>query len=116
MAKRFWLGLRQLLVAVDQLAYILIAVPIYVVAGGPTPSADETISSRVGRAAIKGHRWGAFPRSDHRPPLRPHRRGARTLPAQCRNRLPGLRAQTLRDHTMKNASNAAVPVAGRDDA
>jgi hypothetical protein len=58
MAKRFWLGLRQLLVAVDQLVYILIAVPIYVVAGGPTPSADETISSRVGRAAIKGHGWG----------------------------------------------------------
>jgi len=39
MAERFWLGLRQLLVAVDQLVYILIAVPIYVVAGGPTPSA-----------------------------------------------------------------------------
>ncbi len=58
MVERFWLGLRQLLVAVDQLVYILIAVPIYVVAGGPTPSADETISSRVGRAAIKGHRWG----------------------------------------------------------
>ena len=58
MAERFWLGLRQLLVAVDQLVYIVIAVPIYVVAGGPTPSADETISSRVGRAAIKGHRWG----------------------------------------------------------
>jgi hypothetical protein len=58
MAKRFWLGLRQLLVAVDQLVYILIAVPIYVVAGGSTPSADETISSRVGRAAIKGHGWG----------------------------------------------------------
>jgi len=58
MVDRFWLGLRQLLVAVDQLAYILIAVPIYIVVGGPTPSADETISSRVGRAAIKGHRWG----------------------------------------------------------
>ena len=58
MAERFWLGLRQLLVAVDQLVYILIAVPIYVVAGGATPSADETISSRVGRAAIEGHRWG----------------------------------------------------------
>jgi len=56
--ERFWLGLRQLLVAVDQLVYILIAVPIYVVAGGPIPSADETISSRVGRASIKGHRWG----------------------------------------------------------
>jgi hypothetical protein len=57
-SERFWLGLRQMLVAIDQLAYILIAVPIYVIAGGPTPSADETISSRVGRAAIKGHRWG----------------------------------------------------------
>jgi len=60
MAERFWLGLRQLLLAIDQLVYILVAVPIYVIAGGPTPSADETISSRVGRAAIKGHRWGLF--------------------------------------------------------
>ena len=58
MPERFWLGLRQLLVAVDQLVFILIAVPIYVVAGGPIPSADETISSRVGRASIKGHRGG----------------------------------------------------------
>jgi hypothetical protein len=58
MAERFRLGLRQLLVAVDQLFYILIAVPIFVLFGGPCPSADETISSRVGRAAIKGHRWG----------------------------------------------------------
>lgn len=58
MRDRFWLGLRQILVGFDQLAYVLIAVPIYVVAGGPCPSADETISSRVGRAAIKGHRWG----------------------------------------------------------
>jgi len=58
MLKRFRLGVRQILVGFDQLAYVLIAVPIYIVAGGPCPSADETISSRVGRAAIKGHRWG----------------------------------------------------------
>jgi len=58
MAERFRLGLGQLLVGIDQLAYILIAVPIFVLFGGPCPSADETISSRVGRAAIKGHRWG----------------------------------------------------------
>jgi hypothetical protein len=58
MSARFWLGLRQMLVGFDQLVYILIAVPIYVLTGGPCPSADETISSRVGRAAIKGHRWG----------------------------------------------------------
>ena len=49
---------RQLLVSVDQLAYVLIAGPIYIIWGGPTPSADETISSRVGRAAIAGKRWG----------------------------------------------------------
>lgn len=57
MPERFGLGLRQLLVAVDQLVYIVVAVPIYVIFGGPTPSADETISSRIGRGAIKGHRW-----------------------------------------------------------
>jgi len=51
-------GIRQVLVAVDQLAYVLIAVPIYILFGGPCPSADETISSRVGRAAIEGHCWG----------------------------------------------------------
>lgn len=51
-------GLRQILIAIDQLAYVLIAVPIYIIAGGPCPSADETISSRVGRAAMTGHRWG----------------------------------------------------------
>ena len=58
MADRFWLGLRQLLVGIDQLVYVLLAIPIYVAFGGPCPSADETISSRVGRAAMKGHRWG----------------------------------------------------------
>lgn len=58
MRERALLGLRQLLVSLDQLVYILIAVPIYVVLGGPCPSADETISSRVGRAAVKGHTWG----------------------------------------------------------
>lgn len=57
MPERFGLGLRQLLVAIDQLVYIVVAVPIYVIFGGPTPSADETISSRVGRGAIKGHLW-----------------------------------------------------------
>lgn len=58
MLDRFWRGSRQLLLSIDQLVYVWIAVPIYIVAGGPCPSADETISSRVGRAAIKGHRWG----------------------------------------------------------
>ena len=58
MRARVRLGLRQILVAIDQLVYVLIAVPIYIIAGGPCPSADETISSRVGRAAIDGRPWG----------------------------------------------------------
>lgn len=58
MHDRIRAGLRQVLIAIDQLAYVLIAVPIYIIAGGPCPSADETISSRVGRAAMTGHRWG----------------------------------------------------------
>ena len=49
---------RQLLVSIDQLVYVLIAGPIYVVCGGRCPSADETISSRVGRAQMAGQRWG----------------------------------------------------------
>ena len=58
MRDRLRLGFLQVLIAIDQLAYVLIAVPIYIVAGGPCPSADETISSRVGRAAVAGQRWG----------------------------------------------------------
>lgn len=58
MADRIRLALRQVLVSIDQLFYILIATPIYLIWGGATPSADETISSRVGRAAIAGARWG----------------------------------------------------------
>ena len=49
---------QQLLVSIDQLLYVLIAGPIYIAFGGPCPSADETISSRVGRAALSGARWG----------------------------------------------------------
>ena len=56
--KRLSLWLEQLMLSVDQLAYVLIAGPIYVLTGGPCPNCDETISSRVGRAAVKGHKWG----------------------------------------------------------
>ena len=58
MRARFALWLRQLLVSIDQLAYVLIGGLIYVALGGPCPSADETISSRVGRAELAGKRWG----------------------------------------------------------
>jgi hypothetical protein len=48
----------QFLISIDQFAYVLLAGPFYVMFGGPCPSADETISSRVGRAAMAGDWWG----------------------------------------------------------
>ena len=51
--------LRQLLVSIDQLVYVIVAGLLYVLGrGAKCPSADETISSRVGRAALRGKRWG----------------------------------------------------------
>lgn len=58
MAFRFSNWILQLLVALDQLAHVWLAGWTYVWLGrGECPSADETISSRVGRAAIGGRRW-----------------------------------------------------------
>ena len=50
--------LRQLLVSIDQLAQVLIVGLFYIV-GVTTvsPSADETISSYVGRGELRGARW-----------------------------------------------------------
>lgn len=48
----------QFLIAIDQLVYVLLAAPYYLIVGGTCPSADETISSRVGRAAMAGAWWG----------------------------------------------------------
>ncbi len=54
---RQWIG--QILVSLDQLLHVLIAGALYVAGRGERcPSADETISSRVGRAAMRGKRWG----------------------------------------------------------
>lgn len=50
--------MHQWLIAVDQLAYVTVGGWIYLATGGPVPNADETISSRVGRAAVAGKRWG----------------------------------------------------------
>lgn len=52
---RHWL--HALLIALDQLAYVTLAGPKYLIAGGPEPSAQETISSKVGRMALAGKRW-----------------------------------------------------------
>jgi hypothetical protein len=46
-----------LLVSIDQLAQVLLAGPKYLIVGGPVPDPDETISSKVGRMAVRGHRW-----------------------------------------------------------
>ena len=57
MARRLILWLRALLIAVDQLGHVLLGGPKFVMFGGPVPDCDETISSKVGRAAVKGRRW-----------------------------------------------------------
>lgn len=47
----------QALIALDQLAHVVVAAPKYLIAGGALPSADETISSAVGRRAVAGKPW-----------------------------------------------------------
>ncbi|SNS52995.1 hypothetical protein SAMN06295912_108109 [Sphingomonas laterariae] len=46
-----------LAVSIDQLAHIILAAPKYLILGGPVPDPDETISSKVGRMAVRGRRW-----------------------------------------------------------
>jgi hypothetical protein len=55
--KRLGCWLIELLVALDQLAHVLFGGPKFLLFGGPCPSADETISSKVGRQAMRGRRW-----------------------------------------------------------
>lgn len=57
MIRRFLLGLESLLVAFDQLAHVMLALPKYVLFDGRQPDPDETISGRVGRGVIAGKRW-----------------------------------------------------------
>lgn len=59
MTARFKLWLWQWLIALDQLGGVGCTFWTYVLLGrGRPPNADETISSRVGRAALRGKRWG----------------------------------------------------------
>src|SRR3546814_7266006 len=46
MTLRLRLWLLTCLIALDQLAHVLLAGPKYILAGGPRPNPDETISSR----------------------------------------------------------------------
>ena len=58
MIRRLLAWLRQILVSIDQLGQVLIIGPIYVLGLADTcPSADETISSYVGRGQMRGAWW-----------------------------------------------------------
>lgn len=57
MRSRLRVLLHAWLVALDQLAYVTLAGPAYLLGLGPVPSPYETISSSVGRHANDGWRW-----------------------------------------------------------
>jgi len=54
--KRLIEWLHQILVSLNQLAQVIISGPKYVIYGGRM-TADETISSKVGRMSFAGKRW-----------------------------------------------------------
>ena len=58
MIARLKLWVHAWLVALDQLAYVSIFGWAYLLGFGRVPSPYETISSRCGRAANAGSRWG----------------------------------------------------------
>jgi hypothetical protein len=53
----FDLWFTQLLISLDQMFQVLFSGPYYLLFGGDCPQADETISSRVGKAAEQGKKW-----------------------------------------------------------
>lgn len=62
MLRRALSVIRQVLVSVDQLAQVLIVGLLYVLGlTSVCPSADETISSYVGRGQLRGARWARIP-------------------------------------------------------
>jgi hypothetical protein len=48
---------KEILVLLDQAVCLAIMIPIYLMALGPPPRADQTISSIVGYYSIKGRAW-----------------------------------------------------------
>lgn len=46
-----------LLVSLDQLLHVLVTAPFYMIGVTDLPNPDETVSSRVGRHAVKGEPW-----------------------------------------------------------
>lgn len=58
MSVRFWRFLWELFASLSQLLHLIVGGALHVlVPGKPMPNRDETTSSRVGRAALKGKRW-----------------------------------------------------------
>lgn len=60
MIKRVQRWLFELLVSLDQLFHVILGGPKFIIFDGPCPNADETISSKVGRQAVKGKKWALF--------------------------------------------------------
>jgi hypothetical protein len=56
MRKRLIVWLHQIGVSISQLLQVLIRGPLYVLVGGYI-TADETLSSAVGRGAVEGQLW-----------------------------------------------------------
>lgn len=60
MIRRILRWVLQLLLAFDQLAYVFLAGPKYIVLGGRLPESTITISAVVGRRSSEGARWAIF--------------------------------------------------------
>ena len=63
MTQRLRMLVHAWLVALDQLAYVTLFGWLYLFGRGTVPSPYETISSRCGRAANAGRRWGVAARA-----------------------------------------------------
>jgi hypothetical protein len=64
MMQRLGRFLWEVAASLSQMLHLLIGGALYVIVPGkPLPDRDETTSSRVGRAAIAGKRWGLMAES-----------------------------------------------------
>lgn len=54
---KWWIFIKQILVSIDQFLCLIIFGFVYLIGKGPLPDPDETISSVVGKNALKGKKW-----------------------------------------------------------
>ncbi len=58
MLKKFWLGVRSLLIAIDQLFFTILGLIVYWCGGMKNPpNPDDTISSHIGKRHRAGKAW-----------------------------------------------------------